>query len=85
MALDEKIVDLLAEIRSGQKESIDLQRQSLKYIQEQYERNKVLQERAESIQEKSEWLVNSGTKTFKVVLPILVFLIIVVAVLMFFV
>ncbi len=83
MASDEKIISLLAEIRDSQKEALELQRQHIEYVRSQYERTKAIQDRAEAIQDKSAWLINASTKTFKIILPIIVFLIAVVLVMMF--
>ena len=83
MPHDEKIVELLTEIRDGQKEALAMQREHMEFVRSQFERTKAIQDRAEAIQEKSVWLVNTGAKTFKIVLPIIAFLIVLVIILMF--
>ena len=80
---DDAVARLLEQIRDQQKlqlerqaESLALQREQFAMFQRQVERTEKLQDRAEEIQAKSGALVAGARRTFVVVLPILVALLV---------
>jgi len=72
---DDKIAELLREIRDNQHTALELQRQQLEYAQKQFERAERLQERAEKLQDRSAQIMGTARKALLVVLPIIVVLI----------
>lgn len=79
---DKDIVQLLGELRDGQKQQLErqaealaLQREQFELVRKQMERAERIQDRAEQIQAKSAQLVSGSRKALAIVLPILVVLI----------
>ena len=79
----QRMVQLLEELREGQKlqlerqkEALDLQREQVALVQKQFERTQRIQDRAENIQEKSAEIVGIARKTLLVILPVVIALIV---------
>jgi uncharacterized membrane protein (DUF106 family) len=79
---DDRIAQLLSDIRDGQKlqlarqeEALALQREQFAMVQKQVARTEQLQDRAERIQDRSAQLVGMARKSMIVVLPIIAALI----------
>ena len=78
----ERVAQLLAEIRDGQRaqleqqgESIRVQREQFELVRRQAERTERIQDRAEQIQDRSAQLLGISRRLMFVVLPIIVALI----------
>jgi hypothetical protein len=69
--LESEKLEILKEIREGQKEALELQKQQFEMVQTQYGR-------AEKIQDKAESLQNNANRAFKLILPIIALLLIVI-------
>lgn len=85
----EKLAQLLAEIRDGQRvqlerqaEALAIQKQQFEIVKIQFEHAKKLQDRAEILHDKSKRLIEGSRRFFLFVLPVVVALIIVVFVLL---
>ena len=79
----QRMVQLLEELREGQKlqlerqkEALELQREQVALVQKQFERTQRIQDRAENIQEKSAEIVGIARKTLLVILPVVIALIV---------
>lgn len=81
----DRLADLLQEIRDGQRqqlqrqeEALAIQRGHFEMAKTQYDRATAINDRAEQIQAKSAALIDRSGQVFKIVVPIVVVLIIVV-------
>ena len=79
----QRMVQLLEELREGQKlqlerqkEALELQREQVALVQKQFERTQRIQDRAENIQEKSAEIVGIARKTLLAILPVVIALIV---------
>jgi hypothetical protein len=77
-ARDQRLLQLLEEIRDGQRtqmerqqEALAMQREQLAVVRAQFERVERIQDRAENLQERSAQVIGVARKSLYVVLPIL--------------
>ena len=81
----DRLTALLQEVRDGQRqqlekqeEALSIQRQHFEIAKTQYDRANSINDQAERIQAKSAALIDRSGRVFKIVIPILVILIVVV-------
>lgn len=67
---------ILAEIREGQKESLELQRRQFEMAEAQFQRAERLHDKAEQIQDRSAQIIGAGRKLFIVIVPVIGILIV---------
>ncbi len=77
-AHDQRLLQLLEELRDGQRaqmerqqEALTMQREQLALVRAQFERAERIQDRAENLQERSAQVMGAARKSLFVVLPIL--------------
>jgi hypothetical protein len=73
---ESEVLALLQDIRRGQQEQLEIQREHLAIAKTQYDRANAINDRAERIQAKSDALIDRSGKVFKVVVPVLVVLLV---------
>ena len=70
----DRLAGLLQEIRQGQLEQLEIQREHFEIAKTQYDRANSINDRAERIQAKSDALIDRSGRVFKLVIPIVVVL-----------